>query len=460
MIKCCTGVCQMIVVLVSARVFVRHFVAHVDARGSCRSPRHGSNQCDVHACRGTIDLCRSSGRSISGCMCKCPTGFGKRIGARGPGTGRGMFVLIVIGPAAFRLAPVCIMIHTLAHFAVQPAAASRAGDIDLMLACLLFHVHSGCLSLELRCIFAFLWVSIGTSMAHGAWAGEIHLGPPQLDGAAAMHPVSTPYHSSSVAAAVASQSPWAAAPSQSTLAAASSPSPWATHSAAPALPAQGVQQQSAMQPAQMFPQQAASPAGTAVRAEQPTMFLTLQPLAAAAEVPAAASSVQQTSSPAASSPAPAAVVQPVAAEAVPPPQIPAYRMWGEEWVVTWQVEAEDGKGELVWRDYDEASQEMLENHFRLVSGQPLTATPKGHVKFVYDIANMFQQNTETQKKRMMRRTLQHNAEWLLMPQRTREIAEFNASHWDPTPYYERSGGKAGGSGKGWKGHRSRSTQRR
>jgi hypothetical protein len=187
------------------------------------------------------------------------------------------------------------------------------------------------------------------------------------------------------------------------------------------------------------------------------MLTTLQPLAAAAGVPAAATSFQQPFSATASSPAPAAVAQPAAAQAPPlPPAVPEYRKSGE-WVVTWQVEAEDRNGATVWRDYDEAFQEKLENQMRHGPSN-FRHTPGDNVQFTYDTKEMYQMNMETSKKRLIRRCLIHSPEWLQMDRRMRENAEANAQHWDLTPYYQRTG-KGGGKGH-WKGSRSRSVTRR
>jgi hypothetical protein len=188
------------------------------------------------------------------------------------------------------------------------------------------------------------------------------------------------------------------------------------------------------------------------------MLMTLQPHAAAAVVPAAANSVQQSFFPAASSPAPSAVVQPAAAQAAPPPPaVPEYRKCGE-WVVTWQVEAEDSKGVTVWRDYNEEFQQRLENEFKQSSGS-FQYKPGQTVTFEYNTAKMYQMNLETKKMRLMRRSLVHNEEWLQMDARMQEHAEANGRNWTLTPYYDRVGGKAGGKG-GSKGSRSRSSSRR
>jgi hypothetical protein len=188
------------------------------------------------------------------------------------------------------------------------------------------------------------------------------------------------------------------------------------------------------------------------------MLMTLQPHAAAAVVPAAANSVQQSFSPAASSPAPSAVVEPAAAQAAPPPPaVPEYRKCGE-WVVTWQVEAEDAKGTTVWRDYSEDFQELLEKKFQQSSG-PFDHIPGKTVTFEYNIAEMYQKNEETNRKRLMRRCLVHNEEWLQMRARMSAQEAANSVDWNLTPYYERVGGKAGGKG-GSKGTRSRSQSRR
>ena len=188
------------------------------------------------------------------------------------------------------------------------------------------------------------------------------------------------------------------------------------------------------------------------------MLTTLQPVAVSAVAPAGTHSGQHFFCPAASSSAPSAVVQPAAAQAVPPlPQVPEYRVWGD-WVVTWQVKTEVGKGQVAWIDYDEEFQKKLEEHYKQ-SRRSFRAVPGQAVAFKYNTEKMYQFNMETKKKRLMRRCLVYKDEWLQMDGRLREHEDDNSLKWDPGPSYDRRGGKAAGKA-GWKVSRSRSSPRR
>jgi hypothetical protein len=196
-----------------------------------------------------------------------------------------------------------------------------------------------------------------------------------------------------------------------------------------------------------------------VQQVQPTMLVTLQPLAASGVAPAGANSGQQCASPAATSSAPVAADRPAAAQAGPPvPQVPAHRVWGDR-VVTWQVQGEDHKGRMVWIDYNEEYQEELEKYYKMTPSGLFHSKPGLAVTFEYNTLNMYQRNLETNKMRLMRRCLVYKDEWLKMDARLKEHEQSNAEAWNPQPSYDRRSPKGGG--KGWgKGARSRSQSQR
>ena len=128
-------------------------------------------------------------------------------------------------------------------------------------------------------------------------------------------------------------------------------------------------------------------------------------------------------------------------------------------MVTWQVQGEDHKGNLVWIDYDEKYQEDLEKHYKMTPSGLFHAKPGQAVTFEYNTLKMYQRNMETNKMRLMRRCLVFKDEWLQMDGRLREHEDDNSLKWDPGPSYDRRGGKAAGKA-GWKVSRSRSSPRR
>jgi len=295
-------------------------------------------------------------------------------------------------------------------------------------------------------------------MAHGAWSAEEYLAPPPLESSAPVAACQQPYHSGVAAPASNVGNPWAGA-SMSSWPAGSPVAAGTMYSAAPALPQQ-VPAGAWSHPVQGVTQQtSAGHAGASVQQVQPTMLTTLQPLAASVVAPAGANSGQQFSSPAASSSAPSAAEQPAAAQAAPPvPQVPAYRVWGE-WVVTWQVQGEDHKGNLVWIDYDEKYQEDLETHYKMNPSGAFHAKPGQAVTFEYNTLKMYQRNMETNKMRLIRRCLVFKDEWLQMDARLKEHEQANTEQWNPKPSYDRRNSKGGGKGA-WKGSRSRSSSQR
>lgn len=108
-----------------------------------------------------------------------------------------------------------------------------------------------------------------------------------------------------------------------------------------------------------------------------------------------------------SSAAAALVVQPVDP---PPPPAPAQLpiqvhteppLENGHWYVMWQ--SEDSPG--LWIDYEPDFMHKLESHLVNVAqlGDIMSCKPKGNVTFEYNVVEMWQLNTRSQKKRPMRR---------------------------------------------------------
>jgi hypothetical protein len=114
--------------------------------------------------------------------------------------------------------------------------------------------------------------------------------------------------------------------------------------------------------------------------------------------------------------------------------------------IQWQVEG-DWAG--MWTDYEPEFSTLLEDHFQTQSQEKFIYRPKDTVIFHYYPCSYVQENTETQKRRAMRRVFVDLVvqEWTakeLMPR----IKEHNTKHHSLAASHTRTGG-----------HRARSTSR-
>lgn len=97
------------------------------------------------------------------------------------------------------------------------------------------------------------------------------------------------------------------------------------------------------------------------------------------------------------------------------------------WFVIWQFEVEKG----MWGDYEPDFCHQLENHFLANTTVPLQFRPKNNVLFLYNTSEMWQMNTRSSCKRLIRRILQEQTAWRNMDLHRSELEASNAQHHDP-----------------------------
>jgi hypothetical protein len=111
-----------------------------------------------------------------------------------------------------------------------------------------------------------------------------------------------------------------------------------------------------------------------------------------------------------------------AGNAVPRVKPSQFRRQGD-YIVVWQFRGdfEPGKG-IAWYDYSEELQTELEQHSRTRAG-PFYHREPGKNLMEYNLQRMCQHDTQTQSLTMMRRSMLHLEEWLMMPTTMRAYAE-------------------------------------
>jgi len=138
---------------------------------------------------------------------------------------------------------------------------------------------------------------------------------------------------------------------------------------------------------------------------------------------------------AASQPAPAAAgcCEPVATSAVVVEKVTQWSKCGDHYIVEWQY---DDWG--WWRNYTRDFSDRLEQCYQLNS-MTFRCKPRGNIEFVYNVDEFWQMNMETQGRRLIRRNLILETEWLRLADLRAAVEKHNLEHHNLGACHNRAG---------------------
>ena len=139
---------------------------------------------------------------------------------------------------------------------------------------------------------------------------------------------------------------------------------------------------------------------------------------------------------AASQPAPAAAgcCEAAAASAVVVEKVTQWSKCGDHYIVEWQY---DDNG--WWANYTRDFSDRLEQCYQESSVKEFRCKPRGKIEFVYNVDEYWQMNLETQGRRLIRRILILETEWLRLADRRAAVEKHNLVNQTMDACYKRTG---------------------
>ena len=107
---------------------------------------------------------------------------------------------------------------------------------------------------------------------------------------------------------------------------------------------------------------------------------------------------------------------------------------GDHYIVEWQY---DDNG--WWANYTRDFSDRLEQCYQESTVKEFRCKPRGNIEFVYNVVDFWQMNLETKGRRLIRRILILETEWLELAARRAAVEKHNLVHQSMDACYKRTG---------------------